>query len=160
VQAVFARRDLTNVERLKVFDRVVKYYKEEPSAERARLLQDLTNVQAAAVAGISSRTMAKARKPVVSAHDAAQRAPRNRIGNGGFSTVEVCDVAQEACMDPRFCDMRSWVAYAGDSEQRHWEAVGIVDVETMWCALGVDLGDPNWTSLSTFRRCLPGAWWY
>ena len=46
-------------------------------------------------------------------------------------------------MDPRFCDVRSWVAYAGDSEQRHWEAVGIVDVETMWCALGVDLGDPN-----------------
>ena len=69
--------------------------------------------------------------------------------------MEVCDVAREACMDPRFCDVRSWVAYAGDSEQRHWEAVGIVDVETMWCALGVDLGDPNWTSLSTFRRCLP-----
>jgi len=25
----------------------------------------------------------------------------------------------------------------------------------MWRALGVDLGDPNWTSLSTFHRCLP-----
>jgi len=54
VQAVFARRDLTNVERLKVFDRVVEYYKTKPSAERARLLRDLTNMQASNSAGISS----------------------------------------------------------------------------------------------------------
>lgn len=51
---VFLRNDLSEVDRANVLRRVLQYYKEKPSAERARLLQDLSNVQAQDLVGVSS----------------------------------------------------------------------------------------------------------
>jgi hypothetical protein len=62
VQSIFLRNDLSEVDRANVLRRVLQYYKEKPSAERARLLQDLSNIQARDLAGVSSHTTAKARK--------------------------------------------------------------------------------------------------
>jgi hypothetical protein len=62
LQTIFLRDDLSDVERATVFRRVLQYYKEKPSAERARLFQDLSNAKAGAIAGISPTTLARARK--------------------------------------------------------------------------------------------------
>ena len=61
VEAIFLR-ELSVEQRGLLFQAVVDYYKEQPSADRARLLGALTNAQAFRVAGVSSKTMAKARR--------------------------------------------------------------------------------------------------
>jgi hypothetical protein len=75
-----------------------------------------------------------------------------RVGNGGYTHEEVQAIVARACMDPRFCEVRSWSDGSGD---RHWEAVALVPASTMYEAIGADLGDSNWTSPATFSRCLP-----
>ena len=54
VRSIFLNNDLSEVDRANVLRRVLQYYKEKPSAESARLLQDLSNIQAQDLAGVSS----------------------------------------------------------------------------------------------------------
>ena len=61
VEAIFLR-ELSVEQRGLLFQAVVDYYKEQPTADRARLLGALTNDQVIWVAGVSSKTMAKARR--------------------------------------------------------------------------------------------------
>lgn len=154
VQSLFLRNDLSDADRANVFCRVIEYYKEKPSAERARLLQDLSNVQASDIAGISSRTLAKARK--LEFGNKIEPPPRSiplRRSKGGFSSVEVRRIAFEACFDQRFCEIRAWKAHAGEDSERHFECIGLVDIKTMWEALSREHG--NFCSLRNFYRMMP-----
>ncbi len=135
VEAIFLRNDLSDNDRANVFCRVLEYYKENPSAKRARLLQDLSNVQAGQIAGVSSKTMAKARKLEFGDQPVPPRKVRVGVSRGGYTTEEVADIAFQACFNPRFCEVRSWVSHAGKQSQWHWEAIGLVDIKTMWEAL-------------------------
>jgi hypothetical protein len=150
VESVFLRDGLSPHQRGEVFRRVVAYYKDKPSADRARLLQDLTNEQASQVAGISSRTMAKARKGDVEPKLAAKR---QRTTKSGMTSAEVREIVFQACMDPRFCEVRSWVSHAGNLSDRHWECVGLVDIKTIWRSLCETHGD--FCSLRTFYDAMP-----
>jgi len=151
VESIFHRDDLTNADRANLLKRVMEYYKQHPSVERARLLQDLTNQQATVLVGASSKTMAAARRTGPS----PLKKNRFVVGKGGYTFAELKEILEEYCMDPRFCEVRSWVSTHGDVQQRHWEAVGIVPAITMYEEIGKELKDPNWTSLATFYRALP-----
>ena len=149
VEAVFLR-DLSVEQRGQLFSSVVKYYKQKPSADRAQLLSALTNNQAYQVAGISSRTMARARQgPKV----AGAAGKRQRKTEGGLSMDEVKQIAFQACMDPRFCEIRSWISHSGSLGTRHWECIGLVDVKTMWAKLCEARG--QFCSLTTFYLAMP-----
>ena len=118
--------DLSVDQRGQLFRSVVEYYKEEPSADRARLLTALTNDQAFRVARISSKTLARARKGSDAAGIAGKR---RRKTKGDVDMEEVKRIAFQACMDPRFCEIRSWISHSGDLGTRHWECIGLVDVK-------------------------------
>jgi hypothetical protein len=141
--------DLSNEDREKILMRVIESYKRKPSVEGARPFIDLTNRQAASLLGASSRTMAAARR-----EGPKFQKRRFVVGDGGYSYDEIVAIVRTACLDPRFCEVRSWVSHNGDCDQRHWEAVAIVPARTMWEELGRDLKDVNWTSLATFYRAL------
>ncbi len=154
VQSIFLRNDLSEVDRANVLRRVLQYYKEKPSAERARLLQDLSNVQAQDLVGVSSHTMAKARKLEFGV-DPEPPSKKQRVGmsRGGYFTDEITRIAFEACCDPRFCEVRAWKSHSGDLSETHCEAIGLVDVKTMWealCRKHVDF-----CSLRNFYRLMP-----
>lgn len=151
VESIFRRDDLTNEDRANILKRVMEYYKQKPSMERARLLQDLTNQKATALVGVSSKTMAAARRTGPS----PPKKNRYVVGEGGYTLEELKQILAEYCMDPRFCEVRSWVSTHGDVQQRHWEAVGIVPAFIMYKEIGKELKDPKWTSLATFYRALP-----
>lgn len=150
VDAIFLQDDLSPADRANVFRRVVEYYKMDPSAERAQLLQDLTNKQAQQVAGISSRTLAKARSGNVEKKKAKTR---KRKTKAGLSMEDVKEIALQACMDSRYCEVRSWKSHAGEGGGTHWECVGLVDIKTMWENLCRDRGD--FCSLSMFYKAIP-----
>lgn len=149
VEAIFLR-ELSVEQRARLFQSVVDYYKEKPSADRAQLLGALTNDQAFRVAGVSSRTMARARRGPASMEPAGKR---RRMTKGGLSMEQVMRIAFEACMDPRFCEVRSWISHSGEFGKRHWECVGLVDIKTMWSKL-CEVKGP-FASLSTFYKAMP-----
>lgn len=150
VASVFRRGDVSPADLGRIFQRVLEYYKAGPSADRAQLLRDLSNEQAAQVAGISSRTMAKARSGEVGAKSAVKRA---RMTKGGFSMDDVRQIANEAVFDARYCEVRSWSSFVGGRQVPHLECVGLVDVRTMWANLCMDRG--QFCSLRTFYNVLP-----
>ena len=125
----FFLRDLSPRQRCELFRTMIEYYKETPSADRARLLTALKNKQAEMVAGVSSKTMARARNPDSNIRSAGKR---RRLTQGGLSKEEVEQIAFEACMDSRFCEVRSWIERSAQSESRRWECVGLVPIFTMW----------------------------
>ena len=124
----FFLRDLSLRQRCELFRTMIEYYKENPSADRARLLTALKNKQAEMVAGVSSKTMARARNPDSNIRSAGKR---RRLTQGGLSKEEVEQIAFEACMDSRFCEVRSWIERSAQSESRRWECVGLVPIFTM-----------------------------
>lgn len=150
IASVFRRGDVSPADLGCIFQRVLEYYKQGPSADRAQLLRDLSNEQAARVAGISSRTMAKARSGEFGVKSAVKRA---RVTNGGFSMDEVRKIAHDAVFDPRYCEVRSWSSFVGGRRIPHLECVGLVDVKTMWANLCEQHGE--FCSLRTFYNVLP-----
>ncbi len=155
LQTIFLRDDLSDVERATVFRRVLQYYKEKPSAERARLFQDLSNAKAGAIAGISPTTLARARKLEFSS-DTPKPPRKARVGvsRGGFTREEVREIAFEACFNQRFCEVRAWKTHTGDHTPWHWESIGLVDIKTMWQALCHKHGE-DFCSLRNFYRLMP-----
>jgi len=131
--------------------RLVEWYKEKPSQERARLFRDLSNHAASVLAGISSKTMVKARKEN---YEPPPRKSGRRKTKAGLSGAQIDEIAQKACLDGRFCEVRSWVSHAGEKSERHFEAVGLVDVRTMWSELCREHGE-DFCSLRTFYNHLP-----
>ncbi len=57
----FRSRHVAGSDKIRLVQRLVEWYKEKPLAERARLSWDPSNEAASKLAGISSRTMVKAR---------------------------------------------------------------------------------------------------
>jgi hypothetical protein len=116
-------------EKVLLVQRLVEWYRAKPSRERALLFRDLSNRAAQELAGISSRTMAKAR-------NVNYKRPERKVGRrktkSGFGVDEVERIIAAACLNSRFCEVRSWVTHAGDSSERHFEAVALVDGPTMW----------------------------
>ncbi len=131
--------------------RLVEWYKAKPSYERAQLLRDLSNRAAEQLAGISSRTMTKARNAGQKPHE---RQKGGRKTKGGFNIEDVERIIAEACLNSLFCEVRSWVTHAGDMSERHFEAVALVDGRTMWRELCKQHGE--FCSLRTFYNHLPG----
>jgi hypothetical protein len=131
--------------------RLVEWYKAKPSRERALLFRDLSNRAAQELAEISSRTMAKAR-------DVNFKRPERKAGSrktkSGFGVDEVERIIAAACLNSRFCEVRSWITHAGDRSERHFEAVALVDGRTMWKELCKQHGD--FCCLRTFYNHLPG----
>ena len=84
--------------------------------------------------------------------------PERRVGRrktkSGFGVDEVERIIAAACLNSRFCEVRSWVTHAGDSSERHFEAVALVDGRTMWKELCKQYGD--FCCLRTFYNHLPG----
>lgn len=131
IDAIFLR-DISPQRRAELFRDVVAYYKDKPSADRAQLLQALTNKQAFQVAGVSSKTLANARKLDEEPLPAGKRL---RLTMGGYSMEKVRCIAFDACLDPKFCQVRSWIEHSAQSETRRWESIGLDDVKTMWATL-------------------------
>ena len=129
VQDYFRCTSVAEDDKLKLVQRLVEWYRKDPSRDRARLFRDLSNKAARQLAGISSRTMAKARD------DHYDPGPRKRGGRktkAGLTGVDIDRIALAACLDGRFCEVRSWVSHGGELGERHFEAVGIVGVPVMW----------------------------
>jgi hypothetical protein len=150
VASIFRRGDVSAADLGRIFQRVVEYYKQGPSAERAQLLRDLSNEQASRVAGISSRTMAKARSGEFGEKSTVKRA---RMTNSGISMERVRQIAHEAVFNPRYCEVRGWSSFVGGRQVPHWECVGLVDVKTIWINLCKEHGE--FCSLRTFYNVLP-----
>ena len=150
VEGFFRRKEISAHDKALVFERVLQFYKEEPSAERAQLLRDLKNGQVANILGISSHTMAKAR-----CGDFGVKGPvkRPRKTRHGMEMEEVRRIVREACFDERYCEIRSWASHVGGRVIPHFECVGLVDAQTMWESLCRKHGE--FCSLRTFYRCLP-----
>jgi hypothetical protein len=129
VEGFFRRQDVSPKDKARVFDRVVEYYKDEPSAARAQLLQDLKNDQLKDIVGMSSATAAKARQGRVAVNKAGSR---KRSTASGLPMERVREIALKACFDKRYCEIRSWSNFTGGHSVPHLECVGLVDVRTMY----------------------------
>lgn len=95
--------------------------------------------------------MVKARKEN---YEPPPRKSGRRKTKAGLSGAQIDEIAQKACLDGRFCEVRSWVSHAGEKSERHFEAVGLVDVRTMWNELCREHGE-DFCSLRTFYNHLP-----
>jgi hypothetical protein len=108
---------------------LIEWYKEKPSRERAILFRDFSNQPAQKLAGISSRTMAKARN---AEYKKPERKTGGRKTDSGFSMESVKRIIMGACLDGRFCEVRSWKTHAGEDSEFPFEAVAFVDGRAMW----------------------------
>jgi hypothetical protein len=75
------------------------------------------------------------------------------LSKGGLDMAQIKQIAFEACMDPRFCEIRSWISHGGELGPRHWECVGLVDVKTIWQTLCKTRGE--FCSLRAFYKAIP-----
>jgi hypothetical protein len=151
VQAAVLRDDTAAV-----FEAAVEYYKEHPSTDRALLFKDLSYVAAIAATGMSSRTLAKAKKRFREGEEPSAEGvkPRVRMSNAGYSTEEIIQIANVACLDKRFSEVHSWTVNIGGLQDTCFEAVALMDVKTIWETLCKEKGE-KFCSLATFYRHLP-----
>ena len=151
VQRFFRTKRIAEDDKALLVQRLVEWYEAKPSYERAQLFRDLSNRAAEQLAGISSRTMTKARN---AGQKPQERQKGGRKTKGGFSIEDVERIIAESCLNSLFCEVRSWVTHAGDMSERHFEAVALVDGRTMWRELCKQHGE--FCSLRTFYNHLPG----
>jgi hypothetical protein len=83
-----------------------------------------------------------------------ERKTGGRKTDSGFTMESVKRIIMGACLDGRFCEVRSWKTHAGEDSEFPFEAVALVDGRTMWNELCRQHG--QFCSLRTFYNHLPG----
>lgn len=147
---LFRHDGISSAVKASVFARAVRFYKEAPSAGRAQLFMDLSNEMAKDLVGISSKTLQKARSGDIEPSKPAKRLKRMK---SGLLFADVQQIAQEACFDARFCEIRSWKTFSGGESDVRWECIALVDVLTIWKTLCDTHGE--FCSIRTFYHALP-----